>query len=61
MPLSMLQRIGEVEVRPTRMTLQLADSSIKYPHGIVEDLLVKVDKFWFLHTIMYVAPVTHIT
>nr|KYP50042.1 hypothetical protein KK1_028197 [Cajanus cajan] len=39
MPLSMLQRIGDVEVRPTRMTLQLADRSIKYPHGIVEDLL----------------------
>ncbi|XP_020232598.1 uncharacterized protein LOC109812941 [Cajanus cajan] len=47
MPLSMLQRIGDVEVRPTRMTLQLADRSIKYPHGIVEDLLVTVDKFFF--------------
>ncbi|XP_020209283.1 uncharacterized protein LOC109794224 [Cajanus cajan] len=47
MPLSMLQRIGDVEVKPTRMTLQLADRSIKYPHGIVEDLLVKVDKFFF--------------
>nr|KYP47399.1 hypothetical protein KK1_031013 [Cajanus cajan] len=47
MPLSMLQRIGEVEVRPIRMTLQLANRSIKYPHGVVEDLLVKVDKFWF--------------
>ncbi|XP_020238435.1 uncharacterized protein LOC109817567 [Cajanus cajan] len=47
MSLSMLQRIGEVEVRPTTMTLQLANRSIKYPHGIVEDLLVKVDKFWF--------------
>ena len=47
MPLSMLKKIGDVEVRPTRMTLQLADRSIKYPHGIVEDLLVKVDKFLF--------------
>ncbi|XP_020208750.1 uncharacterized protein LOC109793702 [Cajanus cajan] len=45
MPLSMLQKIRDVEVRPTRMTLQLADRSVKYPHGIVEDLLVKVDKF----------------
>ncbi|XP_020219649.1 uncharacterized protein LOC109802643 [Cajanus cajan] len=44
MPLSMLQRIGDVEVRPTRMTLQLANKSIKYPHGIVEDLLVKTAK-----------------
>jgi len=47
MHLSMLKKIGDVEVRPTRMTLQLADRSIKYPHGIVEDLLVKVDKFLF--------------
>jgi len=46
-PLSMLRRIGEVEDRPTRMTLQLADRSIKHPYGIVEDLLVKVDKFLF--------------
>ena len=27
------------------MTLQLADGSIKRPKGIVEDLLVQVDKF----------------
>ncbi|XP_068503639.1 uncharacterized protein [Phaseolus vulgaris] len=47
MPLSMLKKIGDVEVKPTRMTLQLVDRSIKYPHGIVEDLLVKVDKFLF--------------
>ena len=29
------------------MTLQLADRSIKYPYGIVEDMIVKVDKFLF--------------
>ena len=46
-PLSMLKRIGEVDIRPTRMTLQLADRSIKHPYGVVEDLLVKVDKFLF--------------
>jgi len=46
-PLSMLKKIGDVEVRPTRMTLQLADRSIKYPYGIVEDMIVKVDKFLF--------------
>nr|KYP77135.1 Retrovirus-related Pol polyprotein from transposon 17.6 [Cajanus cajan] len=44
MPLSMLQRIGDLEVKPTRMTLQLANRSVKYPHGIVEDVLVKVDR-----------------
>ena len=47
-PLSMWKKIGDVEVRPTKMTLQLADRSIKYPYGIVEDMIVKVDKFLFL-------------
>ena len=47
-PLSMLRRIKEVEVRPTCITLQLVGRSIKRPYGIVEDLLVKVDKFLFL-------------
>jgi hypothetical protein len=30
------------------MTLQLADRSMKIPQGIVEDALIKVDKFYFL-------------
>jgi len=42
-PLSMLKKIGEIDVRPTRMTLQLANRFIKHPYGVVEDLLVKVD------------------
>ena len=29
------------------MTLQLADRSMKIPRGIVEDVLIKVDKFYF--------------
>ena len=29
------------------ITLQLADKSIKYPHGVVEDVLAKVGKFIF--------------
>lgn len=47
MSLPMMKRIGGLEVRPTRMTLQLVDKSIKYPYGVVEDVLVKVDKFTF--------------
>jgi len=46
MPVSMLKK-EDVEIFPTRMTLQLANKSIKYPYAIVEDLLVKVDKFYF--------------
>lgn len=29
------------------MTLQFADPSVKRPYGIVEDVLVKIDKFVF--------------
>jgi len=47
MPLSMLRRIGDLEVKPTRMTLQLADRSLKNPYGVAQDVLVKVDKFIF--------------
>ena len=48
MPLSMLKRIGDLEVKSTRMTLQLADRSLKFPYGVTEDVLVKFDKFVFL-------------
>ncbi|KHN34553.1 hypothetical protein glysoja_044932, partial [Glycine soja] len=47
MPLSMIKRIREIEIRPTRMVLQLADRTIKHHYGIIEDVLVKVDKFLF--------------
>ncbi|XP_022641653.1 uncharacterized protein LOC111242492 [Vigna radiata var. radiata] len=47
MPLSLFKKIGELELKATRMTLQLADISIKYPHAIVEDVLVQIDKFVF--------------
>ncbi|XP_010272565.1 PREDICTED: uncharacterized protein LOC104608313 [Nelumbo nucifera] len=48
MPLSIFRKLGIGEVKPTLMTLQLVDHSIKKPHGVVEDVLVKVDKFIFL-------------
>ncbi|XP_076888197.1 uncharacterized protein LOC143538548 [Bidens hawaiensis] len=35
------------ELTTTRMSLSLADRSVKYPRGIIENLLVKVDKFVF--------------
>ena len=37
--------LGELE--PTNITLQLADRSVKIPRGIVKDVLVQVDKFYF--------------
>ncbi|XP_058759898.1 uncharacterized protein LOC131633204 [Vicia villosa] len=47
MPLSIYKRLGIGKVQDTRMTLQFADHSVKRPYGIVEDVLVKIDKFVF--------------
>jgi len=47
MPLSMCRRLGELEIMPTRMTLQLVDYSITRPYGVIEDVLVRVKHFIF--------------
>ena len=47
-PLSIFKRLGYGEARPTTVTLQLEDRSMKHPRGIIEDVLVKVAKFIFL-------------
>ncbi|XP_026410828.1 uncharacterized protein LOC113306058 [Papaver somniferum] len=39
--------LGLGELKPTPITLQLADRSVKVPRGVVEDVLIKVDKFYF--------------
>ena len=44
-PLSVCKKLGLGELKPTRMSLQLADRSVKFPIGIVEDIPVKVGKF----------------
>ncbi|XP_027368184.1 uncharacterized protein LOC113874162 [Abrus precatorius] len=48
MPLAIIRKLGIKEVKPTNITLQLADRSYIYPYGVVEDLLVKIDKFILL-------------
>ena len=48
MLLSMCWRLGELEIMPTRMTLQLADRSITRPYGVIEDVLVQVKHLIFL-------------
>ncbi|XP_062075231.1 uncharacterized protein LOC133779264 [Humulus lupulus] len=45
MPMSVYRHLGIGEVRSTTMTLQLANRSLAYPDGKIEDVLVKVDKF----------------
>ncbi|XP_015960507.1 uncharacterized protein LOC107484451 [Arachis duranensis] len=48
MSLTMMRTMKIEEAKPTRMTLQLDDRTFKFPHGVVEDLLVKVGEFIFL-------------
>ncbi|CAH9088199.1 unnamed protein product [Cuscuta epithymum] len=45
MPYSLCEKLALGPLKPTRMCIQLADRSVKYPKGIIEDVLVKVDKF----------------
>ncbi|KAI4313209.1 hypothetical protein L6164_026205 [Bauhinia variegata] len=47
MPLSMFEKLGIGDIKPTGMTLQLVDRSLKCPYGVVENVLVKVDKYIF--------------
>ncbi|PIN14790.1 DNA-directed DNA polymerase [Handroanthus impetiginosus] len=48
MTYSIYRTLGLGEAKPTSITLQLADRSLTYPKGVIEDILVKVDKFIFL-------------
>ena len=47
MPYSVYMQLGLGELKPTNITLSLADRSVKIPKGIVEDVLVKIDKFYY--------------
>ena len=40
--------MGLGELKATTITLSLADRSIKEPRGVVEDVLVQVEKFHYL-------------
>ncbi|XP_058217027.1 uncharacterized protein LOC131327924 [Rhododendron vialii] len=45
LPFSVYQELGLGEMKPTRVTLQLADRSVRTPRGVVEDVLVQVGQF----------------
>ena len=47
LPYSLYKQLGLGEFKPTNITLSLADRSVKIPNGIVEDILVKIDKFYY--------------
>ena len=42
-----IQEVETWEVKPTTITLQLVDRSLTYPQGVIEDVLLKVNKVIF--------------
>ena len=46
-PYSLYEQLGLGELKPTSIILQLADQSVIFPKGVVEDISVQVDKFYF--------------
>ncbi|XP_014523819.1 uncharacterized protein LOC106780090 [Vigna radiata var. radiata] len=47
MPLSMLKKIGGMAVKPTKAILQMVYRSIKLPYGVIEDVVMRIDKLKF--------------
>ena len=47
LPFSMYKQLRLGELKPTTITLSLADRSIKIPKGTVEDVLIQVDNFYY--------------
>ena len=47
MPYSFFQKLKIGVLRTTTISLQMADRTVSYPKGIVEDILVKVGEFIF--------------
>ena len=47
LPYSMYKKLGLGELKPTSITLSLADRSIKIPKGTIDDVLIQVDKFYY--------------
>ena len=47
LPYSVYAELGLGELEPTNITLQLANCSVEIPRGMVKDVLVQVDRFYF--------------
>ncbi|XP_068304249.1 uncharacterized protein [Pyrus communis] len=40
------EKLRQGEIKPTSVILQLANDSVVYPKGIIEDLIIKVDNLY---------------
>ena len=47
LPYLVYKQLGLGELKPTNITLSLADRSVKIPKGIIEDVMVRVDKLYY--------------
>ncbi|RVW68111.1 Transposon Ty3-I Gag-Pol polyprotein, partial [Vitis vinifera] len=47
LPYSVYKQLGLGELKPTSINLSLADRSVKIPRGVIEDVLVQVDNFYY--------------
>ena len=59
LPFSMYKQLGLGELKPTTITLSIADRSIKIPKATVEDVLIQVEKFYYPvdFVVLYTKPV----
>ncbi|RVW66913.1 hypothetical protein CK203_064087 [Vitis vinifera] len=48
LPYSIYKQLRLGELKPTSITLSLADRSVNIPKGMIEDVLVQVEKFYYL-------------
>ena len=60
-PLSVYQKLGLCKLKPTSITLQLVDRSIRETREIVEDVLEKIVQFYYLvdFIVLDYQPVLH--
>ncbi|RVW33036.1 Retrovirus-related Pol polyprotein from transposon opus [Vitis vinifera] len=47
LPYSVYKQLGLGQLKPTSITLSLADRLVKIPRGVIEDVLVQVDNFYY--------------
>ena len=59
LPYSVYQQLGVDELKPTKITLQLVDRSVKVLKGEIDDVLIKVGEFIFLvdFIVLEITPV----
>ena len=48
LPYSIYRQLGLGELKFTFITLSLANKSVKFPRGIIQDVLIQIDKLYYL-------------